>query len=40
VLAMASGGEATTLRYEATDALAATAITGGVPGEQDVTVRG
>ncbi len=40
VLAMASGGKATTLRYEATDALAATAITGGVPGEQDVTVRG
>ena len=40
VLAMASGGEATTLRYEAADTLASAAIARGAPGEQDVTVRG
>lgn len=40
VLAMASGGEATTLRYEAADALASAAIARGAPSEQDSTVRG
>lgn len=40
VLAMVSGGEATTLRYEAADALATAAIGPGVAAEQDVTVKG
>jgi hypothetical protein len=40
VLAMVSGGDATTLRYEASDALASAAIARGSFTEQDITVRG
>lgn len=40
VLAMVSGGDATPLRYEASDALASAAIARGASPEQDITVRG